>query len=344
MRLFCKIFSLALCALALAGCVRRDLMEPDNSAVLRVRINTSAVSNVTTNIYNEKIPRPNINSDVCHVIFYNSAGDRLLSEGFLSEKGYDSEGNETFSGNVSLSTGNYRIMAYNFDTPTTQVRDVNAWHTATAYTSEINDALRAQLSGRAELSDYIYYEPDHLFVARDPERYVEVHEGEHVIEMEATTVIDTYYVQIRVKNIDVASSATAVLTGLSSSNNIGDNIRNEQESSAIFFELMKSTDDNITEENKDVLCAVFNTFGKIADAPSNMYITFNVVTREGEILEKEIDMTPIFQTEDARERHWLLIDEVWELPTPTTPPSTGGGGFNPEVDDWEDDDVVIPIE
>lgn len=343
MRLFSKIFALALCALAFVGCVRRDLTEPDSRAMLRIRINTKAVTNVTENIYNEKIPLPNISSDVCHVIFYNQAGDKLLSEGFLSEKSYDENGDEVFSGNVSLSTGNYRIMAYNFDTPTTQVRDVNSWHTATAYTSEISDALRAQLSGRAELSDYIYYEPDHLFVARDAERYVEVHEGEHVLELDATTIIDTYYVQIRVKNIEVASSATAVLTGLSSSNNIGDNIRNEQESSAIFFELHKSTDENITDENKDVLCAVFNTFGKIADASSNMYITFNVVTREGEIVEKEIDMTPIFLTEDARERHWLLVNEVWELPKPTTPPSTGGG-FNPEVDDWDDEDVVIPIE
>ena len=133
------------------------------------------------------------------------------------------------------------------------------------------------------------------------------------------------------------------MTGLSSSNNIGDNIRNEEESSAIFIELHKSIDENITDGNQDVLCAVFNTFGKIDDMPSNMYITFNAVSREGEIVEKEIDLTPIFATEDARVRHWLLINEVWELPKPTTPPSTGGG-FNPEVDDWGDEEENIPIE
>lgn len=338
-----RIFCLVTSVLLIAGCVRRDLVDPDESALLRIRVNTVAVSNVTADIYNEKIPRPNLSSDVLRVLFYDQSGERMLSEGFITEKSIDENGNDVISGSVYLSPGNYRIMAYNFDTPTTQVRNYQSWYGATAYTSTISDALRAQIVSRADWSEHIYYEPDHLIVARETNRTIVPHHGDLVIEMDASSIIDTYYVQIRVKNLEYASTANAVLTGLSSSNNIGDNIRNEEESSAIFIELHKSIDENITDGNQDVLCAVFNTFGKIDDMPSNMHITFNAVSREGEIVEKEIDMTPIFATEDARVRHWLLINEVWELPKPTTPPSTGGG-FNPEVDDWDDEEENIPIE
>ena len=47
-------------------------------------------------------------------------------------------------------------------------------------------------------------------------------------------------------------------------------------------------------------------------------------------------------SEDARERHWLLIDEVWEIPPPVTNDDESGG-FRPEVDDWDDIEEVIPI-
>ena len=54
-------------------------------------------------------------------------------------------------------------------------------------------------------------------------------------------------------------------------------------------------------------------------------------------------MTPIFETEDARERHWLLIDEVWEIPAPENPDDGKEGGFSPSVDDWDDIEEIIPI-
>jgi hypothetical protein len=86
---------------------------------------------------------------------------------------------------------------------------------------------------------------------------------------------------------------------------------------------------------------VFNTFGKIPDAESKMHLTLSILTRDGETHQKVIDMTHIFESEDARLRHWLLIDEAWEIPTPIN--SGGGGGFQPSVDDWDDIEEVIPI-
>ena len=180
-------------------------------------------------------------------------------------------------------------------------------------------------------------------MARDADLYIEAHSDIKVIEMEANIIIDTYYVQVRVKNLEYAASATAVLSGLSATNAIGANTRHDDESTALYIEMHKSTDERIEDDNKDVLCGVFNTFGRIEGVPSDLHITFQALTREGEYAEKTIDMTPVFLSEDARERHWLLIDEVWELPVPINPPGSGGGGFSPEVNDWDDEEVMVPI-
>lgn len=343
MRVF-RIIVALLCALVLVtSCHRRPLLEPDHSALLKVKIKYNDIPNVTTGIYNDKIAVPEFHTDVLRVLFYNEAGSRILSEGFITERTVDDEGNDIVTGDVMLAPGHYRVLAYNFDTPSTFIRNEQRWEGITAYTDEIPESKYRSLRGRAVDSEYIYYEPDHLFVARDADLYVEAHSNTKIIEMDANTIIDTYYVQIRVKNLEYAASATAVLTGLSATNAIGANTRHEEESSALYIEMQKSTDERIEDENKDVLCGVFNTFGRVEDVPSELHITFQALTREGEYAEKTIDMTPVFLSEDARERRWLLIDEVWELPVPINPPGGGGGGFSPEVDEWDDDEAIIPI-
>ena len=340
-----RIIVALLCALVLvSSCHRRPLVEPDHRAVMQIKIKYQNIINVTTDIYNEKIPVPELHTDVLRVLFYNESGSRLLSEGFFTDKEIDSDGNEVISGDVMLAPGTYRMLAYNFDTPSTFIRGEQKWDGITAYTDEIPESKYRSLRGRAIENEHIYYEPDHLFVAREESLYIEPHSDIKVIETVAKTVVDTYYLQIRVKNMQYAESATAVLTGLSPTCAIGANTRAHEESSALYIEMHKSTDERIEGENKDVLCGVFNTFGRVEDVPSELHITFQAMTREGEYAEKTIDMTKVFLTEDARERHWLIIEDVWELPVPITPPgSGGGGGFNPEVDDWQDENVTIPI-
>lgn len=343
MRRFRFIVVLLCAMMAVVGCHRRPLLEPDHRAVLKVKVRYDGIKNVTTGIYNDKIAVPEFHTDVLRVLFYNEAGSRILSEGFITEREVDADGNDIVTGNVMLAPGHYRVLAYNFDTPGTFIRNEHRWESITAFTDEIPESKYRSLRGRAIDNEYIYYEPDHLFVARDADLYVEAHSDTKVIEMEANTIIDTYYVQIRVKNLEYAASATAVLSGLSSTNAIGANTRHDDESTALYIEMQKSTDERIEDDNKDVLCGVFNTFGRIEGVPSDLHITFQALTREGEYAEKTIDMTPVFLSEDARERHWLLIDEVWELPVPINPPGSGGGGFSPEVDDWEDEEVIVPI-
>lgn len=334
-------YALVLC-LILTGCERRPLHDPSESAEIRVRILTDGVSNVTKDIYNDKIPRLELQTDIMRVMFYDKTGKHMLSEGFITRKETDDDGNEILSEEIMLSPGNFRVLAYNFDTPSTRVKSYSDWETAQAYTSEVPMDVQEVAACRASGQSRIYYQPDHLLVAREKELTVKSQYGTQIIEMDARTVVDTYYLQIRIKNIDYAEYATAVLTGLSSSNNFGGDVRNA-DNSGIYIKLLKSTDDKIEGDDKDVLCALFNTFGRIDEVPSDLKLVINAVSHEGLVLDKVIDMTPVFNTEDAKKRHWLLIEETWELPPPIVQNPDGNGGWHPALGDWENIDQVIPV-
>jgi hypothetical protein len=331
--------------LASVGCERRPLFEPEDTAELKVRIVTDGIHNVTCDIYNPDLERPAITSDVMRVLFYAPEGKPILSQGFIASKTIDENGYEVFRGPLSLSAGNYRLLSYNFDLDVTRIDNENDYDKIRATTLEVPQYFYSRFGSRADDLGLIYYAPDHLFVAREPELRVGSHQGVEVIELDATTVVDTYYVQIRISgvgNMAQNASAQAVLTGMASSNCFGPNIRCDNQTASLYFEMKRGVDPHADEgETSDVLCAVFNTFGKLEDVPSQMHVTLSVLTRDGETHQKVIDMAPIFESEDARERHWLLIDEVWEIPTPIAP--DGGGGFAPDVEDWGDIEETIPI-
>lgn len=328
-----------------AACVRRPLYDPEDAAMLRVRLVTEGIHNVTCDIYNPEVKVPAITSEMLRVLVYEPSGSRILSQGFLSAKHTDENGYEVFTRPMPLSAGRYKLLSYNFDLDVTEISGESDYNTIEASTFEVPQFFYNRFGSRADEFGVIYYAPEHLMVARAPELNVQYHDGVRYIDLDAHTVVDTYYIQIRItgaENMARNASCQAVLTGVASSNCIGPNIRNYDEPASLYFEMQKGVDPHTPEGgNEDVLCAVFNTFGKIPDSESALHITLSVLTRDGKSHQKEIDMTPIFQTEDARQRHWLLIDEVWEIPEPVV--SGGGSGFTPDVEDWDDVTETIPI-
>lgn len=337
---FYKVWGFAFLLLLMA-CERRPLLEPDEAALLKVRLVTDGIHNVTCDIYNEQLERQVITSDMMRVFIYDKAGIPLLSQGFISNKTIDDEGYEVLSGPVTVSPGTYGLISYNFDIESTYIADENDFQTIRAYTEEIPQAFYSRFGSRAEGIGPVYYEPEHLMVASEPNLTVNAHQGLKTLELDARPIVDSYYIQIRIsgaENMAADAAGLAVLSGLSQACLIG---KDEpiKEAVSVYFEMKKSTDPRIDDENQAVLCAVFNTFGKLEEVPGNLKITLSVLARNGETHQKEIDMTPIFETEDARLRHWLLIDEVWEIPAPVDE----DGGFTPKVNDWEDIEEEIHI-
>lgn len=343
-RILCSV----ICILSVVGCVRRDLVDLDMSAELRIRLMTDGINNVTCNIYNqEQAPPPVITSDKLRVMIYDADGSQTLSQGFLSQKEHDALGYEVLSGPLSISSGDYHILGYNFDVDQTFINDDYSYNSIYATSNEIPQTYYARFGSRAVDSGRIYFQPEHLMVARDPQLHIDNGSDHKIIEMDARTVVNTYYLQIRIsgkENLAAKAAPVAYFSGLSPRNFIGNNQIDVDAPSSVYVELQLGTDPRIEEENKDVIYALVNTFGKVPDAASELKITFSVLTRDGATHQKVIDMLPIFETEDARERHWLLIDEVWNIPIPTYPDDgEDGGGFVPKVEDWDDIGTTIPI-
>lgn len=350
---YIRIFLIAAAAVLSGACQLRPLEDPSAELELRVQVELKTVLNVNTSIYNTKIPVPTINTDMIRVMFYDPDTHQLITQAFISEKVEQEGKSPTISGTVNIDPGTYDMICYNFDTPDTFVRNENDITTIEAYTSEVSTSIKSQFAPSLPDGTDIYYIPDHVIVAREMGLEIKPHTGLLVIETEATTIVDTYYIQVCANNITNVASASAVITGMTPSNKFGIDERQTDKPCAVWFQLVASTDEKITGGNQNVLCATFNTFGKIyhdtdsgskAVYPedSEFVITYTTSGSSSKTYEYRYDMNEIFMSEDALERHWLIINDTVDVPEPDPGPS-GGGGFTPTVDDWDDEtgDIVI---
>lgn len=317
--------------LSLASCSSTIHEYPrpvSDEIAVRVVLNTDGVSNVTCDSYNQTLPKPSMTSEMLRVLFYAPENGRLVAQCFLSQKTLSPEGYELLYGRTHLPPGDYLLLAYNFDTKTIRVEHENSLSEINAFTPKIPDYLHALLPDSSV--GKVFQQPEHLLVAR---RAIRITESDRmqVVEAEARTVVDSYYLQVRVRGLRHASIVKATISGLSAANRFGID-EHSAEDSKIMFDLSGGTDPRIDGENQDVLCALFNTFGKLETAPSELTVRFDLLTRNNTQYVKTLDIAPLFLTEDARERHWLLIDYVLDIPEP----SQTGGGFDPGTTDWDE--------
>jgi hypothetical protein len=343
--IFKLVCFIAVMMLSLVGCERRPLEDPSEYVEIKVKVNIKTVANVTVDVYNKNIPLPDLNTDMMRVLVYDPVTKKLLTQSFISGKSYDEDGSPVLTGTLNIAYGNYDILVYNWDTPETKVTSESDEDAIYAYTEGIPAAQKALYAGRTKADDGTYdltkldmrYEPDHLLVAREHNVRISPHDKLLVISTEARTVIDSYYIQIHVEGLQYASSAMAVVSGLSPSNHIGLDERDQDPAVAVAFDMIKSTDPNLTGENKDVICAIFNTFGKIPEANSDLIVTFNVIDVSGNLQQFQTNLNEVFRSENAIQHHWLLLDETWVIDNPLPDVNPTNGGFQPSVDDWEEE-------
>lgn len=362
-RYFGSILLSAIVLLATVSCHRRPLEDPSEAVSINIDVNVRAVTNVNTNVrssvkiygtstslFDEKLAQ--LQPELMRVLVYDPTTDKLIAQSFITRMETKADGEAVFSGNLGISHGNYNILVYNFDTPTTQVAAENTEEGIIAYTDEISSAIRSRLLGTKGDETFngisIRYEPEHLMVGNERDVRISPHDTLVVIHTEATTIVDTYYLQVRVKGLQFASTATAVISGLSPSNHIGRNQRTQDSSAAVAFEMKKGQDVSLDGDNQDVLCAVFNTFGKIDSISSELFVTFNVFDTAGNLLQYQANLDQVFESELAKKNKWLIIDDsvlVIDIPDPGSgqQESAGGGGFQPQVDDWTEETGEISL-
>lgn len=335
MHVFEFAFMLLGLLLGMCGCEFRPLEDPNRGVNIRVKVNVNTVSNVTAHIYNEKIPVPEIYPDAMHVLFYEEGGDKMVSESFITKREMGTDGTCTMSGFVNILPGTYRMLIYSFGDNYTKVNDYKSWSQVYASAVEVSDNITNRYKTLATLnsrtSPVVTHTPDHVVVARNAEEKIPYYSDSYTIHAEATTVIDTYYLQIKVDGLQYVSTAKAFLSGMASGNLLSKGELIADSESILYFKLEKSED-----QGEPVLCAVFNTFGRLEDSVNSLSITLDVATVDGRSESYTYDITDLFHSELCQKYHWLLLEERMQVQKPS-----GGGGYGPGVTDWEEDNHKV---
>jgi anti-anti-sigma factor len=112
------------------------------------------------------------------------------------------------SGEVSILPGEYRVMVYAFGTESTLISKYDSWKGCTAYTDALSQEYLKTLSLKSSLDEQpIHFQPDHLLAARSEYESIPWHSGSHVIHSVASSVVESYYLQIKVQGLEYVSSA-----------------------------------------------------------------------------------------------------------------------------------------
>lgn len=360
-RMMCAAFAAFVLAMA-TSCERRPLLDLSNTHYVRVYIDEELL-NVTKGFYNEEYARPTYDSpDVLRVVLADPQTGLAKAERFLRDMGKDEKGT-FYEGYIIADPGRYKLMAYNFDTESTIVGEANSHNDAKAYTNEIASHLKTKIPSRAgkkeqkpaetKSPEKIVYDPDHLFAASCGDVYIpyaeqldtlRTPEGEHFT---ASSLVKSYYLQVRVKGLQYATSSVGLMTGLAGSAWINGAGMDEDDPVTVYFEMMPGESNAagvMRTGGNDVatIYTTFSTFGKLPDAENELEITFDFLTTYGKPYSETIDVTELFSTPEAVEHQWLLIDHVIEIPEPPEG-ETAGGGFTPSVDEWGDVETDIII-
>ncbi len=325
----------ALLCMLFTGCQRRPLEDPEYFTKVNVEVNIDDLQNVTCDIYNPKVQVPAIEPEAMHAIFFNASDGSVTTETFLSGISVNEKGRRVVSGEMALLPGTYKMLIYDYGTDATLVKDYYSWDNAVAYTDHAPDIVLKQYASKSEGDGIeIFQEPEHLMVARNPQEKVPYHIGVHTIYAEARSVVESWYLQIKVNGIDYVSGAQAMITGMTGSNLIATDTRVNQPETGLWFRLQKSDDNGVP-----VICAVFNTFGHIESSESRLDITVLLNTSDGKKVARTFDISKLFRSENAVLHHWLLLDETITI----DPPIEGGSGYNPKVDDWDEEHRDIDL-
>ncbi len=323
-----------------SGCHRRPLVDPQMMHYVRIYIDEE-LKNITTGFYNPDHAHPAYRTpEIMRVMLYDASG-RVASERYLRSVKRDQRG-VYYDGYIHAMPGDYTLVAYNFNTESTIVGGDGSLWDIKAYTNEIAMHLRNRLSSRNnESHERIVYDADPLFVAQSG-----VHVGYGETDelrtpdgdwFEARSVVDAYYVQVKIRNIRYVSSTVALLSGMAGSVALADRSVDASDEVTVYFEMRRS--DVVEEDDTAVVYATFGTFGKLPDKLNKLELSFDVLTTYGSKVTADLDITEQFSGPDATEHHWLLIEGTIEIPEP--PESTGG--FTPGVSDWGDihTDIII---
>ena len=180
-----------------------------------------------------------------------------------------------------------------------------------------------------ELNEPIIYAPDHLLVTVQE---VEIPEFSGVsqtitISSQVKTIVDNYIFEVHtVVGAEYIESAEAFVTNQASSSFFGRGEVNPTPATICFPVGV--------DKEKGCLYTVFNTFGKLP-GESDAFLHILVRDTGGNEYEFSTDITDQFEKPDNH----IIIEEPVDIPEP----ESSAGGIAPTVENWNEENVDVPI-
>lgn len=349
-----RFFFALLCACAIASllmsCEHRPLDEPKNARYIRVYIDEE-IKNVTCGFYNQAYERPEFTRPrAMRVVVANPNTGRIVSERYIQEQGTDEHG-YYIHGYINIPPGTYNILLYSHGCAYTMISNLYDYYTMSAYTSPVSEYYNQYMPSMSQTKgpEGIRQQPDHIFhevvegITTQVSPVVDTLRRADGTYFRAHSLVKSYYIQLKVKGIEYATSAISVLNGMAGSSLLHKHDGMvETDKTNVLFSMKQATRKRNSDDGSSsaVLYTTFHTFGKLPEETNMLAVSFEFMKRDGTSQVEEIDITDMFATPMVRDNQWILLEKEIEL----RPPSNGsGGGMTPGVNDWDDIEAGIML-
>ena len=227
-------------------------------------------------------------------------------------------------GTIWLLPGRYDLLLYTSDFHDLDglfYRGVKDLHTAEAYTNQVKSSRT-----KTEVKSYDMDEPDPLFVHYY--RDFEVTKGENHLESGLQPQTYKYWYEVDVDGLDYITSAWLEVDGMYTSVFMADESHREDEYGAQRVESTIHKDENKIKGE-------FFSFGPHQD--SNVKNSIIITFINGRTIRVKMDdISP--EIKKLRKGGEIVIEQKIVINVDDT-----GSGFAPDVEEWEEEEVEIPI-
>lgn len=312
------ILLVAVMALLSVACQRRPIEEE----YLRVYLDLTIDRNVLNYEVGEKEPGR------MRVAFFDAVTHEYLSHDMVSSEG----------GYIFAPYGDVDMVVYNFEAGNTFIHNQYVWSSMQAYTDEISEMQRSRftryLQSRVEVRpsyDDIRLTPGHLFVAREHNIHIPRHitEDMFIIRTTAKSAVESWLVDINgISGMEYISSITMMISGQAKTHFVATNT-DSTEPVALYFEVVK------TLRRSTTLTSRFETFGRELTSGDTALLSVLFTDKQGHSYMYNFDVSD--QMENNPKQH-IVIDADINIPKPEV-----GGGFKPELEDWNEHRYDIDI-
>lgn len=301
--------------MCLSSCRRIELHVATSSVYLQIETDRSTSLNLSGVDFDsfpslkEKVYGPSI--DIYHVCLYNEDHE-IVTDTYLPEKG----------GFLEVPAGTYDIILYSAGSDVTLVKGHGARAEVLACTSVDVRGSQALIS-----------EPEHIFAASMTGVEIPVYSDAdqmHVINARTSKVLHSYTMEVTdVDGIERLSDVDMYVSGQLQGRYLWDRRPLEKQCQLHVKPV-------VDVENRRIY-TVFNTFGRYAQGESDVKVNLVVTDNNGRKHQWVFDVTDIVDSPDNDDNEIIMDNGI------VIPDTSAGGGFIPDVNDWDDDVTHVPI-